>query len=44
MKLKQLQSLLQDVQDFSSPVQMLEQYITGPHLAAEIMLEVRASP
>lgn len=43
MKKKQLQSLLQDVEDFNKPVQNLEQYITGPYLAAGIVLEVRAA-
>jgi hypothetical protein len=40
MKLKQLQSLLQDVSDFDKPKQKLEQYITGAHLASVIVHEV----
>jgi predicted RNA methylase len=42
MKLKELQGLLQDVQDFVKPKQHLEQYITGSHLAAAILLSVLA--
>ena len=34
MKLKQLESLLQDVEPFRTPNQELEQYPTGAHLAA----------
>jgi putative methylase len=34
MKLKQLESLLQDVEAFREPNQMLEQYPTGAHLAS----------
>lgn len=41
MKLKQLESLLQDVQGFRDPKQKLEQYITGPHLAAAVTFAVR---
>lgn len=41
MKLKELQSLLQDVADFEQPKQKLEQYLTGPHLASVIVHEVR---
>lgn len=40
MKLKELQSLLQDVADFQKPKQKLEQYLTGPHLASVIVHEV----
>lgn len=40
MKLKELQSLLQDVTDFQKPKQKLEQYLTGPHLASVIVHEV----
>lgn len=34
MKLRQLESLLQDVEPFETPKVALEQYPTGPHLAA----------
>lgn len=40
MRLKELQSYLQDVEDFTQPKQQLEQYITGPHLAAKILLKI----
>ena len=41
MKLKQLESLLQDVQGFQNPQQELEQYITQPRLAAAVTYAVR---
>jgi hypothetical protein len=37
MKLKQLESLLQDVEPFREPNQMLEQYPTGAHLASRVV-------
>ena len=41
MKLKELQSMLQDIQDFDSPKQKLEQYITRPEVAAGVLFAVR---
>ncbi|KAI0978948.1 hypothetical protein GJ496_005797 [Pomphorhynchus laevis] len=37
MKLKQLQSLLENVEDFSSPQYQLEQYMTPPYIAATMI-------
>jgi predicted RNA methylase len=37
MKLKQLQSLLEDVDGFAAPKIALEQYATGAHIAARIL-------
>jgi predicted RNA methylase len=37
MKLKQLESLLEDVESFAAPKISLEQYATGAHLAARIL-------
>ena len=42
MKLKQLESLLQDVEPFREPDQMLEQYPTGAHLASRVVAEAHA--
>ena len=42
MKLKQLESLLQDVEPFREPNQMLEQYPTGAHLASRVVAEAHA--
>ncbi|GBG89405.1 hypothetical protein CBR_g49195 [Chara braunii] len=40
MKLKQLQSMLEDVEQFESPNVELEQYPTGAHIAARMMYTV----
>ncbi|KAF3441902.1 hypothetical protein FNV43_RR15817 [Rhamnella rubrinervis] len=37
MKLKQLESLLGDLQQFSNPKVELEQYPTGPHIASRML-------
>ncbi|XP_072982299.1 uncharacterized protein [Typha latifolia] len=37
MKLKQLESLLGDLQQFSDPKVELEQYPTGPHIASRLL-------
>ncbi|KAK8682845.1 hypothetical protein V6N13_038927 [Hibiscus sabdariffa] len=37
MKLKQLESLLGDLQQFSNPKIELEQYPTGPHIASRLL-------
>ncbi|TXG61417.1 hypothetical protein EZV62_012780 [Acer yangbiense] len=37
MKLKQLESLLGDLQQFSNPKLELEQYPTGPHIASRLL-------
>ncbi|XP_040577236.1 rRNA N(6)-adenosine-methyltransferase METTL5 [Lepeophtheirus salmonis] len=37
MKLKQLESLLQDIQAFQEPKILLEQYPTSPHIASRIL-------
>ncbi|OMO58196.1 methyltransferase-like protein 5 [Corchorus olitorius] len=37
MKLKQLESLLGDLQQFSNPKVELEQYPTGPHIASRLL-------
>ncbi|XP_044472338.1 rRNA N6-adenosine-methyltransferase METTL5 isoform X2 [Mangifera indica] len=37
MKLKQLESLLGDLEQFSNPKVELEQYPTGPHIAARML-------
>ncbi|KAH7572278.1 hypothetical protein ACOSP7_015349 [Xanthoceras sorbifolium] len=37
MKLKQLESLLGDIQQFSNPKVELEQYPTGPHIASRLL-------
>ena len=42
MKLKQLESLLQDVEPFREPDQMLEQYPTGAHLASRVVTAAHA--
>jgi predicted RNA methylase len=42
MKLRNLQSLLQDVSTFSSPKVELEQYPTSPELAAHIMFAAQS--
>ena len=42
MKLKQLESLLQDVEPFREPDQMLEQYPTGAYLASRVVAEAHA--
>jgi hypothetical protein len=43
MKLKQLESLLEDVESFAAPKISLEQYATGAHLAAHISAGARAA-
>ncbi|CAI7778919.1 unnamed protein product [Closterium sp. NIES-53] len=40
MKLKQLESLLGDVQQFDNPKIELEQYPTGPHIASRMLYEI----
>jgi predicted RNA methylase len=40
MKLIELQSHLQDIENFQKPRQRLEQYITPPHLAAGVIHQV----
>ena len=42
MKLKELQACLEDVEEFESPKQQLEQYITGPSVAAGLLWAVRS--
>ena len=42
MKLKQLESLLRDVEPFREPDQMLEQYPTGAHPASRVVAEAHA--
>ena len=37
MKLKNLESILQDVDDFGSPKTFLEQYFTNPHIASRMV-------
>ena len=39
MRLKQLESLLEDVEPFREPNNELEQYPTGAHLAACVLAE-----
>ncbi|KAK9816360.1 hypothetical protein WJX74_002367 [Apatococcus lobatus] len=43
MKLKELNSLLQGVQTFENPKIDLEQYSTGPHLAAQLVFTADTS-
>ncbi|GKV06648.1 hypothetical protein SLEP1_g18517 [Rubroshorea leprosula] len=43
MKLKQLESLLGDLQQFSNPKVELEQYPTGPHIASRMLYTVSNS-
>ncbi|KAK4323543.1 hypothetical protein Pmani_005775 [Petrolisthes manimaculis] len=43
MKLKELESWLQDVQGFSTPRILLEQYQTPPHIAARVLHTAQAS-
>ncbi|KAJ0016473.1 hypothetical protein Pint_09937 [Pistacia integerrima] len=40
MKLKQLESPLGDLEQFSNPKVELEQYPTGPHVAARMLYTV----
>lgn len=40
MKLKELQSLMQDIAPFAEPRIELEQYPTGPHLASRLLFTV----
>lgn len=40
MKLKELQSLMQDIAVFDNPKVELEQYPTGPHLASRLLFTV----
>ncbi|KAK7843739.1 methyltransferase-like protein 5 [Quercus suber] len=42
MKLKQLEGLLGDLQQFSNPKAELEQYPTGPHIASRMLFTVVA--
>ncbi|GJP43379.1 hypothetical protein CLOM_g2850 [Closterium sp. NIES-68] len=42
MKLKQLESLLGDVQQFDNPKIELEQYPTGPHIASRMLYEIHS--
>lgn len=43
MKLKELESWLQDVQGFPAPQVLLEQYQTPPHIAARVLHTAQAS-
>lgn len=43
IRLKELESWLQDLQDFESPKVALEQYQTPPHIAAHIVHAIQAS-
>ncbi|KAJ8768711.1 hypothetical protein K2173_023615 [Erythroxylum novogranatense] len=43
MKLKQLESLLGDLEQFSNPKVELEQYPTGPHIASRILFTAHNS-
>nr|ACO15614.1 Methyltransferase-like protein 5 [Caligus clemensi] len=43
MKLKQLESLLQEVQDFQHPKILLEQYPTPPHIASRLLYTAQQS-
>lgn len=40
MRLKELESLMQDIAPFADPKVELEQYPTGPHLAARLLYTV----
>ena len=37
MRLKELESYLQDVDEFQEPKILLEQYVTSPHIAGTIV-------
>lgn len=43
MKLKELESWLQDVQGFSAPQILLEQYQTPPHIASRVLHTAQAT-
>ena len=43
MKRKQLESFLEDVDQFSAPKMELEQYPTDPHLAASVLFTAQSS-
>ncbi|GAB5354345.1 hypothetical protein AAMO2058_000110900 [Amorphochlora amoebiformis] len=43
MKLRHLQSMLEDVKSFSDPKYNLEQYSTSPHLAASMIFSIEQS-
>lgn len=43
MKRKQLESYLQDVEQFTAPKMALEQYPTDPHLAASVIYTAETS-
>ena len=43
LKLRQLESHLEDVDAFEQPKILLEQYPTGPHIAASMLHTMQAS-
>jgi predicted RNA methylase len=42
MKLKQLEGLLGDLEQFSNPKVEFEQYPTGPHIASRMLFTVKS--